>query len=639
MAVREIKTTIAMKGEQKFKQAIAGATREMRVMESELKAISAAYDVNGDSASFYAQKQSNLRNQINQQAGIIKSLEQAVEDATKAYGAGSKEVDGYAIKLNNAHTKMSRLEKQLEETDREMEELGRDSVKVGRQIDDGIGDGAEAANADLRELYDTMSRDLGSIRASTAITAVKGLWDTASGAFSAVSGFVDGTVEYRRSLSFLEQNAKTAGFDFDAIKQQLIEVQTLTGDAQTGVETISNLLAADLDAGQMENAIDLLAGAVIKFPDTIKFESLADGLQETLATGAATGQFAELLERLGVDVEEFNTALEESPTAAGDADIALGYLASAGLKDVYASYSKANEAMLDAQRTNAELEAELAEFGSTLEQYITTPVKQKFVEAMQWVNDKIAEFEQTAEEEGLKEAVVEHITAPAVGAATEDAVKEAERAAAQGEAIKAFFANFSLGGVATGMANWLHRGFVSTTEAQELALLAERAAAEPRGATYYDRTGLMGENGEVFLPIGDGKTAAERVEEIFGTIEQTTQEKAPELEAAWETTGSESMDAFAKATKPGMEDASNGAYDAGLKAASSYHSAIRSQVSNAYSAGAMLAAAARQGMQGGAYMPAGPISKSFIASLNIDGREFARVTAPYMDAQLQVGAQ
>ena len=53
----------------------------------------------------------------------------------------------------------------------------------------------------------------------------------------------------------------------------------------------------------------MLAGAVVKFPETMKIESLADSLQETIATGEATGQFSELLGRLGVDVEKFNERL------------------------------------------------------------------------------------------------------------------------------------------------------------------------------------------------------------------------------------------------------------------------------------------------------------------------------------------
>lgn len=396
MATREIKTTISLDGEQSFKKALASATGEMRVLESELKAVSAAYDVNGNSAQFFAAKQQNLRSQISQQREIVQSLERAVEDAAQAYGESSSQVDGYAIRLNNARARMSRLEKELEATDREVEELGRDAVRAGRQLEDGIGEGAEQAENSLKSLISTMQQDISSIRTSSAVSAVTGLWDLATGAYNAVSGFVEGSVEYRRQLSFLAQNAETQGFDFDELKEQLISVQSLTGDASSAVEGLSNLLAAGVDERRMEKAVNNLAGAVISFPETLKFESLADGLQETLATGSATGAFAEVLERLGVNVEDFNKALEESPTAAGDLDIALSYLAAHGMEDVYKKWQETNGAMDDAARTQAELEFEMARFGGTLEEYITTPVKKIAVDAMKYINEVVA----LAEEKG-----------------------------------------------------------------------------------------------------------------------------------------------------------------------------------------------------------------------------------------------
>lgn len=405
MAVRKIETTISLDGEQAFKQALSAATREMRVMESELKAVSAAYDTNGNAADFYAQKQSNLRNQISQQRQIVESLERAVKDAGEAYGESSSQVDAYSIRLNNARTRMARLEKELQETDREVEELGRDSVRAGRQLEDGIGEGAQNAESSLKSLISTMQQDIGSIKTSAAVTAVTGLWDLATSAYSSIAGFVEGTAEYRKQLSFLEMNAELNGFDFDKIKGQLVEVTGLTGDSSAAIEGLSNLLAAGVDERQLEVAIDGLAGAVISFPDTLKFESLADGLQETIATGAATGQFAELLERLGVDLETFNAALQASDTAAGDLDIALSYLAYHGMNDVYEKWQETNGTMNEAAQTQAELELELAEFGGTLEKYITTPVKQLLVEALQWVNQTVEDVEQKGVEEGVNAAM------------------------------------------------------------------------------------------------------------------------------------------------------------------------------------------------------------------------------------------
>lgn len=437
MAVREIKTSITLDGEQQFRQAIAAANKELRVSQSELKAVASAYDLSGNKMQMLADKQRILGDMVNQQENTtnalrrnLKELEDAYDRAGKgveeyrqklrqaentgdqgeieraanalrnaeaAYEQAARKVQDYQIQVNNAEDKLNRFKRAQQDADREVEELGRDSIKAGRQIEEGIGESAEAAEKDVRNLVSTLKDDLSAIRANTTFSAIGSLWDMATDAYSSVSGFVSGTQEYRKQLSFLKQNAETYDIDFKFLKGQLIEAQTLTGDASSAVEGLSNLLATEMDTAQITNAVDLLGGAVIKFPDTLKFESLADGLQETIAQGSATGQFGELLERLGVDVNEFNAALEESETTSGDIEIALAYLASHGLKDVADKWKETNGDMVNAMETQSELEQELATFGGTLEKYITTPVKSVFLDAVKWVNQEISAWESDPE--------------------------------------------------------------------------------------------------------------------------------------------------------------------------------------------------------------------------------------------------
>ena len=186
MATRRIETTIALDGEQAFKKGLAAAAREMRVLESESKALAASFSTSGDAAAAAAAKQRNLQNQVAQQEQIVSALEKAVKDAAKAYGESSAEVDGYAIKLNNARTRLANLQKALTSSDREVEELGRDAIKAGRQIEEGIGDGAREAENELTDLMATMQDSLSAIQSNTAVTAIKTVWDMASGAYNAV---------------------------------------------------------------------------------------------------------------------------------------------------------------------------------------------------------------------------------------------------------------------------------------------------------------------------------------------------------------------------------------------------------------------------------------------------------------------
>lgn len=397
MAVREIKTTIALDGEQKFKQAIAAASREMRVMDSELKAVTAAYENNGDAAAYYAQKQAILKNEISQQKNLIASLEQAVEDATIAYGAGSSQVQGYTIQLNNARTRMSKLGKQLEETDREVEELGRDSIKAGRQLEQGIGEGAEEAERDVKSLIRTMQDDISSIRTSSAVSAITGLWNTATSAFDAVVGFVSGTADYRRQLSFLMQNAVESGLSGESVENQLIEVQGIIGESAAAMEGLNNLLQIGFDEPMFNRAMQGLLGAYAAFPETLGFGPLSESLQETLATGRATGQYAELLERLKIDIDDFNKALEESPNAIGDMEIALSYLEAEELDEAYKQYRKDNEDLIREMEAIAKIEFQSARLGEKVSKYLTTPIQEAWGNVLDWIADTI----EVAEKEGL----------------------------------------------------------------------------------------------------------------------------------------------------------------------------------------------------------------------------------------------
>lgn len=676
MAAREIKTTIALDGEQQFKKALADATREMRVMDSELKAVTEAYKANGDGAEYFAQKQQNLKGQIAQQENIIRALEQAVEDAGRTYGESSAQVDGWAIKLNNARAKMSRLEQQLNETDREVEELGRDSVKAGRQIEDGIGDGAENAEKDVKSLIKTMQDDFSAIRTNTTITALGSLWDFASGAFSSVDGFVSGTVELRRQLSFLEQNAQTSGLDFSVLIEQLKEVTAVTGDTSSSVEGLSNLMATGMDEQQLAKAVDLLAGAVISFPDTLKFESLADSLQETLATGEATGQYAELLNRMGVSTEEFNAALKNSGTAAGDLDIALGYLAAGGMQNVYDQWSENNAAMVEAGQTQQDLELELAAFGGKLEEYIVTPVKGLLVDALKWVNDT-TDDEINRQETKLR--LEQKVASGEISQETADAVNDWVKRGINSKRLMQFGSALEevgeLVGITEGsksgifdylaayrdseylqeyykqpkeMPSWMRRfldvadysvGNIKTfaegiLDADEtIAVAKAKQSGEEAGEAYLNGMETVLDTSAWSEMEEDASVQLiQPVEGAFAGWAQTIKAAQKELEAeerGFAEAGEDAGNAFAEAFESRAQELIGRTSILGTSAGMNFGAGLRSTVSYVNSAAAAVAAAASAGLS-----TARAGLRDII--LQVDGRDLARTTAEYYGEALSV---
>ena len=401
---RDISVSIAVQGEKEFNQALKNAQSAVKVLSSELKASEASFDENADAQAYFANRTRLINAQIDQQRTILSSLEQAVREAAEEFGDASAKTDKYRIEINKTHGEIAKLERALRETQQEAEELGRDSTRVGRQLEDGIGDAADNVTEKLEDMTRKIESDLSDIGGTVQFSAFKDAFDMANSAMESVTGFVENTEEYRRQLSFLEQNAADHGFDFAYIKDQLFQIAALTGDADGAFEAISNLMAAGFDGKELEEAIDLIGGAVIRFPETMKFENLAESLQESVQTGSATGAYAELLERLGVDLETVNKSMEKAKTEEERQQIALAYLNEHGLKETVDNYKSMNEDLIASETAQLKYNDALSGLSEVLLPVATnwTNFKTAFVEGItdmvnggfdEWIADRTLELE------------------------------------------------------------------------------------------------------------------------------------------------------------------------------------------------------------------------------------------------------
>ena len=377
MAVREIKTTLAVDGERAFNKAVTEAGRNMRVMASEMKSAAADFNLTGDEMEYLGRKSKSLNSQIAQQEAIIKALEGAVEDSAKAYGDASAKTDGYRIKLNNANASLSKLRKELEDNDQQMREMGNDAGRVGRQLEQGIGEAADDVSKKIDSMVNTLDEDLGDIGKSVDFSAFKDKFDMTvdviGGVNDALTSLTEGTEDYRRTMSFLEQNAITAGMDPQIIKDMTFEVSALTGELDGAVEGMSNLMAAGFEEDELALAVDRLKAAVIQFPDTLKFESLADSLQESVSTQSAVGQYAEYLERMGVDLETVNKSFEEAAKKGPEAveTVALAWLSNPNAEAALEMYEEMNADLIAGKKAQQEWNDEVARTAEILQPCVT----------------------------------------------------------------------------------------------------------------------------------------------------------------------------------------------------------------------------------------------------------------------------
>lgn len=370
MAVREIKTKLTIDSEKQFNREIQEAGRNMRVMASEMKAAAADFNLTGNEMDYLTRKSDALNSQIKQQETIIEALKDAVASSAKAWGDASAKTDGYRIKLANAEASMAKLKKELQETDAEMAEMGRDSTRVGRQLENGIGEAADDVGRKFDQMVEKLDVDLSEIGSATKFSAIiEGggmIANMASQVIEGIDQVVEGTEDYRRRMSFLEQNAITAGLDPDQLKAVAMKVASITGDMDGAIEGVSNLAAAGLDMNEIATAADRLVAAAIMWPDTLKFESMADGLQESIATKSAVGAYAELLERLGLDIEKVNESMEATPDANAAQTAAMAWMTEHGLEESLQNYVDMNAEMIAAEDAQLRYNDALANFAKAL---------------------------------------------------------------------------------------------------------------------------------------------------------------------------------------------------------------------------------------------------------------------------------
>lgn len=383
-AKREIRTTLALDGENEYKKALSEAQRGLRVLGSELKLASAEFETNSDKQAFLTAKSQTLRSEIAQQEEIVKSLEGAVKDAGEKYGETAKATDDYQIKLNSAKATLEKMRRELDATDREAQDLGRDSVRVGRQLEDGIGDGADQAKESLESMAAQMKQSLEEIKSSSFVTAAGSAWNMAQGVYQGLSELEESSREYNRTLAIFKQNVEDDGFDYEWAKGKADEVASITGNIESALSGVRALTQTGWNSDEITEAINNIVGACLKYDGTT-FDGLAQSIQETISKGEATGQFAKVIESMGYDVNEFNEAMKNAETPTGKLQVALAYLTANGLVETKKNFEQNNEQIIKARTASNYLKEAWADLAETLEPLTTSGIS-TFTELIKSLN-------------------------------------------------------------------------------------------------------------------------------------------------------------------------------------------------------------------------------------------------------------
>lgn len=276
------------------------------------------------------------------------------------------------------------------QTQLEKGELGQDKYDaLQREIVDtenslkSLKSQAKATDSSLKS--STRGLESWSSAAEKASKKTSGLSKAAGGLIGAAAGLVPATEELNRDMSFLEQNAKNAGIGINATEKAFKTFNAVSGETDSSVEAVSNLLQAGFTESNLQIAVEGVSGAMSRFPDTLKIESLADSIQETVATGKSIGQFSEYLDRVGIGAENFDAALAGCETQAEKTDLVLKALAEGGGNEAYESWGKNNKALKDYEDATMDMQLALAELATAIAPVLTVIVN-GVTRVVEWFN-------------------------------------------------------------------------------------------------------------------------------------------------------------------------------------------------------------------------------------------------------------
>lgn len=327
-------------------KALSGVNKNISETQKQLNDVNKLLKLDPKNTVLLAQKQKLLAKAVDdtsQKLSVLEKAQKEVQESLKVGDISEKQYQAYQREIEETRIKLENLNKETENNN------------AALQKSPGILSKAKSGLQGIAVAAKTVSVGF----AATAAAAV---------------ALVEGTKEARTDMAKLETNAMAAGVGLDTVQNAMKELTAVSDGTDASVEALSNLLAAGFDDQSMTDAVEALSGAVIKFPDTMKIESLADSLQETLATKEATGQFAELLGRLGINVEDYNKKISKmSEESARSYSVSL--LQQAGLKDLNDQFRENNSELVDYQESQYDFNQAMNEMAEAVEPVVSVGLK------------------------------------------------------------------------------------------------------------------------------------------------------------------------------------------------------------------------------------------------------------------------
>ena len=382
-----------------LKAGLSEANKQIQLANSEFKSASSGLEDWTKSTDGLNAKITQLSTVLDLQKRKLAGIQAEYDKTVASQGANSEAARKLKVQLNNQKAVVNTTERELNNYKDTLKQAKEGTLDLEAATLRG-GKAVTKLGNDAKKSGDGFTVAKGALAGFIAngLTALVG---ACKNAVSSILGVVDATKEYRKTLATLDTAANDVGVSTDFIRDKFTSLMGVLGDEASVTEGLNNLLIAGFDESSLDNITKSLEGASLKWKNTLKFEGLADSLQEWIGSSGEnlSGNFAELLERMGYSLEE----VKEKTAGMTDEqrrNYAMNLLNKEGLDKVSESYRKQNEDMIKSNEANVNWQNTLSKVADKI-QPITTKIREGFTKIL----EKILELTNNVDFDALGEKI------------------------------------------------------------------------------------------------------------------------------------------------------------------------------------------------------------------------------------------
>ena len=310
-----------------FQNGIASLNREMRVLDSQFKASTAALGEHGKGLEGLKLKSDSLTKQTDIQKQRVEALDAAHKKSVETKGQDAKATQDLEIKLNNAKAKLSSMEQDLKNVNKEIETQSSSWYKLGQALEpignkmQNIGKGMESVGKDLTK---TVTLPIAGIGAAAIKIGMD--FEESMSKVKAMSGATG------EEMVLLEQAARDAGASTSKSAKDAADAlgfMALAGwDSTTSMEALMPVLrlseAGNIDLAKASSLVtDSMSAMGLTTQELPGYLNIV--AQTARSSNTDIDQMAEAYLKVGGTLRGLGVPLEESA-------LALGLLANSGIK-------------------------------------------------------------------------------------------------------------------------------------------------------------------------------------------------------------------------------------------------------------------------------------------------------------------